>query len=287
MFLCGVVAMTTLLCRPVLAAAIDDEAVVSRTVEPAERPPLVPEEALRLNEGTAYMVGRHRLKLGILAFEFGIFEKLSVGTDPPAWAVRAVSRVWVPNLHVKYQFWNRGRLAVAGLVGGYVADVSKADASGFVFEVPMSALVSVICTRHLILHPSATYVYARAVGSGDVASATVHGAAAVRAVQTALLAQIPITDVISLLALGQVQLYTGDVGFSADKQVDPYTSVTVNATMVPAHQHPWQAVAGAAFLWRYFRLTAGAGYGYYFIPGMQIAVPKQTVVPYLSAEVVL
>jgi len=87
--------------------------------------------------------------------------------------------------------------------------------------------------------------------------------------------------------VGQVQLYTGDVGFSADKQVDPYTSVTVNATMVPAHQHPWQAVAGAAFLWKYFRLTAGAGYGYYFVPGMQIAVPKQTVVPYLSAEVVL
>jgi len=287
-FLSGVVATTTLLSGSVVAAATDDETpVVARTAQPVEAPPLVPDEALRLNEGTAYMVGRHRLKLGILAFEFGLLDKLSFGTDPPAWAVRAVARVWVPNLHVKYQFWNRGRLAVAGLIAGYVADVSKENASGVVFEVPISALVSVICTRHLILHPSATYLFARALGSGDISSVTVHGAAPVRAVQTALLAQIPITHIISLLALGQVQLYTGEVGFSADKQVDPYTNVTVNATVVPAHQHPWQAVAGAAFLWKYFRLTAGAGYGYYFVPCMQIAVPKQTVVPYLSAEVVL
>ncbi len=289
MFVCGVVATTALLFRaaPAVAAAEDDETVVTRTVTPVEHPPLVPEQALRLDEGTAYTVGRHKLKLGILAFEFGILEKLSIGTDPPAWAVRAVARVWVPNLHVKYQFWNRGRVAVAGLVGGYVADISKGGASGVVFEVPATALVSVICARHLILHPSATYIYAHAVGSGDVTSTTIHGAAAVRAVQTALIAQIPVTDIISLLAVGQVQLYTGDVGFSADKQIDPYTSVTLNATMMPAHQHPWQAVAGAAFLWKHFHLTAGAGYGYYFVPGMQVAVPKQTVVPYLSAEVLL
>ena len=81
-------------------------------------------------------------------------------------------------------------LAVAGLLAGYFADVSKGDAAGYVLAVPMSALVSVICTRYLILHPSATYIYARALGSGDVSSATIHGAAASRAVQTALMAQL-------------------------------------------------------------------------------------------------
>jgi hypothetical protein len=287
-FLCGVVAIVTLLCRPALAAATDDEApVVTRTIEPVEPAPIVPEEALRLDEGTAYMVGRHKLKLGLLAFEYGIIQKLSIGTDPPAWAVRAIARVWVPNLHVKYQFYDRGRVAVAGLLAGYVADISKNGSSGVVLTVPATALVSVICNRYLILHPSANYIFARAVGSGDVTSTTIHGAAAARAAQVALMAQFPITHIFSLLAVGQVQVYTADVGVSGTKQVDAYTTASVDATVVPAHQHPWQAVAGAAFLWKYFHLTAGAGYGYYFVPGLQVAVPKQTVVPYLSAEVVL
>jgi len=288
-FLSGVVATTILFGRAAAAApAADEEApVVSRTIEPVEPPPLVPPEALRLDQGTAYMVGRHTLKLGLLAFEFGITEKLSVGTDPPSWAVRAIGKIWIPNLHVKYQFWDRGRLAIAGHVGGYVADISSGDNSGVVFEVPFSALASVICTRHLILHGDVTYVFARAVGNGDLTRATVHGAAAVRALQTGLMAQIPLTRVFSLLALGRVQVYTGDIGFSANTQIDSYTSATLNGTMVPAVQHPWQVVAGGTFLWKHFYLTAGAGYGNFFVPGLEVAVPKRSVVPFLNLAVVL
>jgi hypothetical protein len=288
-FLFGVVATTILVCRPAVAApGTDEEApVVARTAEPVTPHLIVPEEALRLDEGTAYMVGRHRLKLGILSIEFGITEKLSIGTDPPAWAVRALSNIWVPNLHLKYQFWSNDRVALAGIIAGYVADVSNGGTSGAVFEVPLSGLVSVICTSHLMLHGNLTYVYARAVGTGDVTEATVHGAAAVRALHTGLMAQVPLTRIFSLLLIGRVQLYTGDVGFSANSQVDPYTNVTVNATMVPAQKHPWQTVAGAAFLWRYVHLVAGVGYGYFFVPGMEVAVPKQTVVPLLSASVLL
>jgi hypothetical protein len=288
-FLFGVVITTTLLARPAVAAPVGDDepTVVARTAEPVEPAPLVADEQRRLDEGTAYMIGRHRLKLGILSFDFGITEKLSVGSDPPAWAVRAIARVWVPNLHFKFQFWQNERVAIAGQVAGYVADVSSGGTTGVVLEVPLSAIGSVIVTRHLILHGDATYVYARAVGTGDVTQATVHGAAAVRAVQTGLMAQIPITRIFSMLAIGRVQLYTGDVGFSASSQVDPYTNVTVNATMVPAMQHPWQVVAGAAFLWRYFHLMAGAGYGSYFVPGLLVAVPKDSVIPLLSASVVL
>jgi hypothetical protein len=288
--MCGltivVAAAATLRSAPARAVE-EDETVVARTAPPVEPPRLVADEARRLDEGTAYMVGRHTLKLGLLAFEFGITEKLSVGSDPLAWAVRAISTIWVPNLHVKYQFWQNQRVAVAGLVGGYFADVSNGGTSGSVLEFPLKALVSVICTRHLLVHGDVTYVFARAVGSGDVRAATVHGAAAVRALQTGLMVQVPVTRIFSLLAVGRVQLYTGDIGFSGNSQVDPYTNVSLNGTFVPAVQHPWQAVAGAGFLWKHFHLMVGAGYGYYFVPGLEIAVPKQSIVPLASLSVLL
>ena len=46
---------------------------------------VVPPEAPipQLDERTAFMVGKNKLKLGILAFEYGILRRLSVGSDPP------------------------------------------------------------------------------------------------------------------------------------------------------------------------------------------------------------
>ena len=47
-------------------------------VEPAPPTP-IPE----IDEQTAYMVGKHTLKLGTLACEYGILQQLSIGTAPP------------------------------------------------------------------------------------------------------------------------------------------------------------------------------------------------------------
>ena len=47
------------------------------------------------------------------------------------------------------------------------------------------------------------------------------------------------------------------------------------------------AIGGVALLWRHFHLIAGAGYGYYFVPGIDIAYPNKGFVPDLSASFVL
>src|SRR5262245_35796231 len=84
------------------APALAQTDVPSTTVEalPAAPPP-AEKPIPRLDERTAYMVGRNTLKLGILAFEYGILDKLSIGSDPPAWAARAFMKVLVPNVHLK------------------------------------------------------------------------------------------------------------------------------------------------------------------------------------------
>lgn len=74
----------------------------------APAPPPAPEpEIPRIDERTAFMIGEHKLKIGILAFEYGIAKRFSVGTDPPAWALRAFVNVLVPNLHLKVQVLDR------------------------------------------------------------------------------------------------------------------------------------------------------------------------------------
>jgi hypothetical protein len=68
---------------------------------------------------------------------------------------------------------------------------------------------------------------------------------------------------------------------------DPYTTASLNGQFVPPVEHPWEAIGGVAFLWEHFRLTLGAGYGYYFLPGLDIANTKKTFVPDASIAVVL
>ena len=68
-----------------------------------------------------------KLKLGILAFEYGILRQLSVGSDPPAWAARAVMKVWVPNAHLKVQILDREPVALALLGAVYYARLDSSE----------------------------------------------------------------------------------------------------------------------------------------------------------------
>ena len=257
-----------------------------------EAAPEKPAEKLTLlDERTAYTIGARELKLGILAFEYGIVDRVSVGTDPPAWALRAVASVLVPNLHVKFNFLNRGPVALTGMVAGYYAFLDKAtnsNVSGNLLTIPLSLFASFRLAERAWLHAEGAYVFARALGSGgNLDSADFEGAVSSRAGQAGLMAEYRVTRIFSLTARGRYQFYTGPLAFSGAGTLDPYTSVQVDGQLVPRTEHPWQAVGGVAFLWKHVRLTVGAGYGNYFVPGMDIAAPKQGFVPDASLAVVL
>ena len=247
-----------------------------------------PQEQEQLLERTALMVGKDRLKIGILSFDYGIIDRLSIGTDPPAWAARAVISALIPNLHLKYSVYQRGPIAVAVQAAGYLAALKdQGSASGTLVSFPLSLFGSFRVHQHLWLHGEATFNWVRGFGAGDLNDAGVNGQVASEAGQLGLVVQVPLTRVVSLTAVGRYQVYTGKLAFEGSGMLDPYTTVSVDGTAEPRVSHPWQAVAGVALLWRHFHLSAGVGYGYYFIPGMDIAYPKQTFVPDLSAAVLL
>ena len=252
---------------------------------PSRRAP--PKRIVELEERTAYMVGEHRLKLGILAFEYGIMRQLSVGTDPPSWALRAFTSVLVPNLHLKFQILDRDPVAVAVQAAGYYGDISRSNFSGNVLDIPLTLFVSVKVHPRITLHFEGAYVYARVFGTGDLTQATLTAPRRRARDRPAWWFSTGVTRIFSLTATGRYQFYTADLPLSGSSMTDAYTTASLSGQFVAPVQHPWEAFGGVAFLWEHFRLTAGAGYGYYFLPGLDVANTKKTFVPDASIAVVL
>jgi hypothetical protein len=99
--------------------------------------------------------------------------------------------------------------------------------------------------------------------------------------------ELRVTRIFSLTATGRYQVYTADLAFQGSGNVDPYTTANVDGRAVPAVAHPWEAIGGIAVLWKHFHLILGAGYGYYFLPGLDLAYPKKTIIPDASLSVIL
>jgi len=266
-----------------VAAVVLLAAVGFPSIARAEEPP--PEQLL---QRTANMIGADRLQIGILSFDYGIVDRLSIGTDPPAWAARAVLSLLIPNLHLKFSLYQRGPIAVALQAAGYLGALKdQGSASGTLTAFPLSLFGSFRVHQRVWLHGEGTFNWVRAWGTGNLNDSGIDGQVASQAAQLGLVAQLQLTRVVSLTATGRYQVYTGKLAFEGSGMLDPYTTASVNGSAEPRVSHPWQAVAGVALLWRHIHLTVGAGYGYYFIPGMDIPYPKQTFVPDASFSVLL
>jgi len=259
------------------------ETTTAQALPPAPKPE---EQIPRLDERTAFMVGRNTVKLGILAFEYGILRQLSIGTDPPAWAARAVMDVFIPNFHVKFQFLERDPIWLALKVAGYYARLDKNSVDGHLIDVPISLFATAKAHSRFHVHGEATYIFARVQGTGDLSKAQFNGGAPIRAGQLGLMLQYRLTRIFSLTATGRYQVYVADIPFDASSQIDPYTTATMTGQLTPGVRHPWEVIGGIAVLWKHFHMIVGGGYGYYFLPGLNIANTRKTFVPDLSLAVV-
>ena len=112
-------------------------------------------------------------------------------------------------------------------------------------------------------------------------------AAGVRSVQLGLMGEYRLTRVVALTLRGRYQPYAGQLAFQASSSGDPFTQFQADARLALKDPHPYSVIAGAAFLWDHFRFTVGVGYGNYFIPGLNIAVPGKGFVPDASLYFVL
>jgi hypothetical protein len=238
-------------------------------------------------EFTARTEGRRTLRLGILSFDYGITDWLDIGTDPPSWALAAVGSVLVPNLHLKGAFLRRGPVELAAEIAFYYAFVGHDTAPGNVLILPLTGYATYQIAPRLAVSGELAYVIAEASGAGDFNRITLGASAATRAFQVGLMGEYRINNVVLVTLRGRVQAYTGPIAFSGNNDLDPFTSVSFDGRLTAPVQHPWCIIPGIAFLWKYFRFTAGVGYGNYFVPGMDVPLEHKTVVPDFSVYVVI
>jgi hypothetical protein len=248
-----------------------------------------PDDVLpRLTDRTALTLGAGKLELGILAFEYNPTNWLSFGISPPYWAIRSVANILVPNLHFKVVGYRSQNLWLAANVAGYYAFVGNGNqAKGNLLTVPISLFASVQAVPRFWIHGEFTYNFVQAFGSGDFKSMTLDGTASTRTVQLGLMLQYQLTRVVSLTLFGRYEPYTGTVAVSGSGGVDTSTTATVDARITPGILHPWEVVPGVALGWTHVRLILGAGYGHYFLPGMDIAIRGAGFVPEGSLYFVL
>jgi hypothetical protein len=239
-------------------------------------------DAVPIDEFTARMIGGGRLKLGILAFDYGITDFLSFGTDPPAWALRAVAHVLVPNLHVKANFLSTPGVIVSGKVGGYYANISTGSVDGNLLVVPATLFVSVKVLPPLWVHLEGAYNWARGFGTGDVSKPDIDGAVVMRTVQVGAMVEYRLSRVVALLARGRYQPYASPIVLEGGGMLDPYTHAEGTLEIRPTAPHPWQGTGAVALTWKYVGVIAGAGYGNYFLPGMNVSDPHVRVIPEAS-----
>ncbi|HXT94695.1 MAG TPA: hypothetical protein VN853_00240 [Polyangia bacterium] len=242
----------------------------------------------KLNYQTAYTVGANTLQLGLLAFNYGLNGHLDIGVDPPYWLARSVIPVLIPNLHVKETVLDQGPVTLSVQVSGYWAllQTTSADSASLI-AAPLALFASFRLLDRLWLHGEGDYVYARAFGSGDFNKLHLGGAVASQTVQVGAKLEWRLARIFSLTATGRYQVYTADLAFQASSNVDPYTTASVDGRAMAMVSHPWEAIGGVAFLWEHVHLILGAGYGYYFVPGVAIAYPKRTFVPDGNLAVVI
>jgi hypothetical protein len=253
---------------------------------PAQARLPTPEEAQRLDEGTALTLGGQTLKVGILAFEYGITDRVNVGTDPPMYLLRTVESVLVPNLHVKVIAYHWTQLWLTGQAAVYYATLQKGDASGTLWAIPLSAFASYQIDTKWWIHGEVTYNIVWGNGVGDLTQTTLGGAAATRSVQLAATGEYRIRPTIAITLRGRLQVYTSRLALSGSTNPDAFTSIDVDARVNPRNSHPWEIVPAVNFLWQRIRLSVGVGYGNYFVPGMQIALTERGIVPEASFAVV-
>jgi hypothetical protein len=239
--------------------------------------------ALPLDEHSALLVGEGNLKLGILSFDYGLTRDVSIGSDSLAWFAGAVSPVFAPNLHLKVAFVQRpGFVASVQLAGYYVNLTSRSEASGRLVTVPATVYLSGRVLPRLWLHGEGNYNWVRGFGAGNIDRGEVNGAVAHRNAQLGLMVEYRLSRVVGLIARGRVQVSSTPLVLHGNSDLDPFTHAELGAELRPVEPHPWMAVAGVALTWTHVAVVAGAGYGFLFIPGANLALPGRGFVPEAS-----
>lgn len=232
--------------------------------------------------GSPYTLRGGELSLGVVDWDIGITDEVTIGTHPILWAVGPWSGRPVPNAKLKLRDWVHGRLALslmesfAYLNGSKLAsDWIEADTKArlFVLDTRFDAAWRGDEARSLGL--SLDFTYASLSGSGVNAAL---GDATDDALRLTAWGEWRFSRVVALKLNGRLLLIstppTGAVQFHAAPSVAVDAHVSFE-NVAPAGA--WAIWPELELSWKHVNLMLGAGYGYQSVPIVDITLDRRGI----------
>jgi hypothetical protein len=228
---------------------------------------------------TAYTLRQNEFRLGLQELEFGPAAWMTVGTDMLPYVAQLYLPAAVPNAHVKLSL-ETPHFAVAVRSAFYYAILSQSiggadGASAFI--VPVSVLGSVPLDDRWSLHGEASYVFLNAASDANVQSLEMQGTAVVSSVQLGAMVELRTTRWLALTLRGRWQPWVSPMQINATTRPDSQTTATVQGEVAPTRD-AWMAIFSTEFSWKNFNMRLGAGYGFWFVPSLNLALAYEGVV---------
>lgn len=244
------------------------------------------DEVDRLTDETAYTLPHRRLRLGPSKLQYGVADRLTVGSYVWPWLL------FTPNAHAKWRLWTWGRFDLSTELGAATFDtrsLKRLDdraGSARLWIVPFELTGSQRFNDRFTLSGSAVFTGIRL--QGQLANDALGGNAALFGDNGQLTSTLEyrVSRTFAWVFHLRFLLYqrlraTGD----AVLQPDPFTKIELFGSGQSDRIDFRGAASGVlsgVWSWDAFHLRAGLGYGHFNVPIANIVLEKPTLIPQLD-----
>jgi hypothetical protein len=240
-------------------------------------------DAVDVDLGTATL-GHFDMTAGPFAAAVGLYDRAMIGTYTLPWiASAAAPGSVVPNVFAKVRLFSDDSLSASLSTSIFYARLE--DGGGQELKIrawilPVRALFEATWRERFSTTLEFTSVYASLTGDQLIEAGTrVQGLALARSFQTGVIQRWRANDTLSLWGRARLLLGHSPLVAEANSQVSESVRVTVQARANAAELSSGVAAVGGIHLqWPRYAMSAGAGYGTWFLPGIYLPVGDNTVI---------
>jgi hypothetical protein len=228
---------------------------------------------------TAYTRPKGRAAVGPMKLELGIIDEIEIGTYPLPWFAFPVLKATVPNGYLKLKsFWGGPFTLALGGGATYIdaraiAQLANKNASASAVSTVAELDASYRFDERFSLSLGFDYAHISAVGDSKDQATSVEGASTAHTYSTRLFGEWRLSRVFAVTLLLRYLIYQSPV--SADSTSDSSSiTVTTDLSAESAQQRRFTIVPGASFVFDRWELSAGVGYGVFYLPVIGLATTK-------------
>jgi len=219
------------------------------------------------------------MAVGPFKVEHGIIDEVMVGTYVLPWFAFPVLKVPIPSVYAKLRTptWNSFTLSiradVAYIAGTAIAELADEDASASAISTTADIGTSYRINDQWSVSAALDYARLRAVGDTTEEAASVEGASAAHTYSVRAFGEWRLTRVFALTLLFRYLLYQSPISADTTTESDAAT-VEGDLSAESTLQKHYSIVPGVSFVWDRWELSAGVGYGVFYLPVLGLASAK-------------